>query len=43
MNKTENKTKATKASVSEFIAAVPDEAKRNDAKALVKMMQSATR
>ncbi len=42
MSKAENKTKATKASVSEFIAAVSDEAKRKDAKALVKMMKSAT-
>ncbi|MBV9992931.1 MAG: DUF1801 domain-containing protein [Alphaproteobacteria bacterium] len=38
----ENKTKATKASVAEFIAAVPDAAKRADAKTLVKMMQAAT-
>ena len=42
MSKTENKTKATKASVADFIAAVPDEAKRKDAKTLVKMMQGAT-
>ena len=42
MSKTENKTKATTASVADFIAAVPDEAKRKDAKALVKMMQAAT-
>jgi len=42
MSKTENKTKATKASVADFIAAVPDEAKRKDAKTLIKMMQSAT-
>jgi uncharacterized protein DUF1801 len=38
----ENKTKATKASVSAFIAALPDETKRADAKALVKLMQAAT-
>jgi len=38
----ENKTKATKASVAGFIAAVPDAIKRADAKTLVKMMQSAT-
>lgn len=38
----ENKTKATKASVSAFIAALPDETKRADAKTLVKLMQTAT-
>ena len=38
----ENKTKATAASVADFIAAVPDEAKRADAKTLIKMMQAAT-
>lgn len=38
----ENKTKATKASTADFIAAIPDDAKRADAKALVKMMQAAT-
>jgi hypothetical protein len=38
----ENKTKATKLSVAGFIAALPDEAKRADAKTLVKMMQSAS-
>src|SRR5215831_12731280 len=38
----ENKTKTTKASVSTFIAALEDEAKRSDAKKLVKLMQSAT-
>lgn len=38
----ENKTKATKASVAQFIATVPDAAKRADAKTLVKMMQAAT-
>lgn len=38
----ENKTKATTASVAGFIAALPDETKRADAKALIKMMQAAT-
>src|SRR2546430_7945661 len=38
----ENKTKATKASVAAYIAALTDETKRADAKALVKLMQSAT-
>ncbi len=38
----ENKTKPTKVSVAGFIAALPDEAKRADAKALVKMMQAAS-
>jgi hypothetical protein len=42
MSKSENKTKETKASVADFIAAVPDEAKRKDAKTLIKMMQGAT-
>ncbi|MEI9930842.1 MAG: hypothetical protein WDM89_09910 [Rhizomicrobium sp.] len=42
MSKAENKTKATKASVAGFIAAVPDEAKRKDAMALIKLMQNAT-
>lgn len=42
MSKPENKTKATKASVADFIAAVPDEVKRKDAKTLIKMMQAAT-
>ena len=37
----ENKTKPTKVSVASYIAAL-DEAKRTDAKALVKMMQAAT-
>jgi Domain of unknown function (DU1801) len=36
----ENKTKPTTVSVSAFIEAIPDESKRADAKALVKMMQS---
>jgi len=38
----ENKTKATKVSVAAFIAAVADQTRRADAKALVKLMQSAT-
>jgi hypothetical protein len=38
----ENKTKATQVSVAAFIDAVTDPAKRADAKALVKLMQSAT-
>lgn len=38
----ENKTKATEVSVTAYIAALPDEGRRADAKALVKMMQSAT-
>jgi hypothetical protein len=42
MSKAENKTKATKASVSGYIAALPDAAKQADAKILVKMMQTAT-
>ena len=42
MSKSENKTKATKASVSSYIAALPDAAKQADAKSLVKMMQAAT-
>ncbi|HVU20927.1 MAG TPA: DUF1801 domain-containing protein [Rhizomicrobium sp.] len=42
MSKSENKTKATKASVSGYIAALPDESRRADAKTLVKMMQAAT-
>ena len=37
----ENKTKATKVSVSEFIDAITDEGRRSDAKALVKLMQKA--
>lgn len=36
----ENKTKPTKVSVASFIAALTDEARRADAKALVKLMQS---
>ncbi len=38
----ENKTRPTKISVAGFIAALPDEAKRADAKTLVKMMQVAS-
>ena len=38
----ENKTKLTKASVAAFIDALPDQARRADAKALVKLMQSAS-
>ena len=38
----DNKTKPTKSSVSSYINAIPDDAKRADAKALVKLMQSAT-
>jgi len=37
----ENKTKPTEVSVTAFIDAITDEAKRADAKALVKLMQSA--
>jgi hypothetical protein len=36
----ENETKPTKASVSTFIAALPDNARRADAKTLVKLMQA---
>jgi hypothetical protein len=38
----ENKTKPTKLSVAEFIEALSDPTRRADAKALVKLMQSAT-
>ena len=38
----ENKTKPTAVRVPAFLQALPDEAKRKDAKALVKYMQSAT-
>jgi hypothetical protein len=38
----ENKTKATKASVSGFIAAIADDSRRADAKTLVKLLQGAT-
>jgi hypothetical protein len=36
----ENKTKATKVNVMSFIAALTDETRRADAKALVKLLQS---
>ena len=38
----ENKTKPTQVSVAEFLAALPDDTRRADAKALVKMMQAVT-
>ena len=38
----ENKTAPTKVSVASFIDALPDQAKQADAKALVRLMQSAT-
>jgi hypothetical protein len=38
----DNKTKPTKLSVAAFIEALPDQNKRADAKALIKLMQSAT-
>jgi Domain of unknown function (DU1801) len=38
----ENKTKPTKVSVAAYLAALPDAAKRADAKVLVKLMQGAT-
>lgn len=38
----ENKTKATKVSVTGYIKAIADETKRADAKALVKVMQAAS-
>ena len=38
----ENKTKPTEVSVAAFIEAITDETKRADAKALVKLMQSAS-
>jgi hypothetical protein len=38
----ENKTQPTELSVSTFIEALPDETKRADAKALIKLMQSAS-
>ena len=38
----ENKTKATGLSVPAFLATISDEARRKDAEALVKLMQSAT-
>ena len=39
----ELKTKATGASVTDFIAAIADDQKRADAKAIIKMMRGATR
>lgn len=36
----ENKTKATDLSVAEYIAAIPDDERRNDCKILVKLMSS---
>jgi hypothetical protein len=39
----ENKTKATKLSVSAFVKAVPDAQKRGDSAVLIKMMQDATK
>ena len=38
----ENKTRPTKVSVKEYVDAIPDETKRADAKALIKLMQAAT-
>ena len=38
----DNKTRATEVSVTEWIDALPDEVKRADAKALVKIMLRAT-
>lgn len=38
----ENKTKATEVSVAAYIAELPEESRRGDAKALVKLMQGAT-
>src|ERR1017187_2495821 len=38
----DNKTKPTKLSVAAFIDAITDQTRRSDAKALVKLMQSAT-
>jgi hypothetical protein len=38
----ENKTKPTKVSVASFIAQLPDQTKRSDAKALVKLMREVT-
>jgi hypothetical protein len=42
MAKTENKTKPTKTSVSSFIAAVENDARREDAKTLVRLFEKAT-
>jgi hypothetical protein len=38
----ENKTKPTEMSVAAFVEALPDQGKRDDARALVKLMRSAT-
>lgn len=38
----ENKTKATQQSVADYIAAIPEAARRADAEALLQLMQSAT-
>ena len=38
----DNKTKETKASVADYVAAIPDETKRADAAALIKLMKAAT-
>ncbi len=38
----ENKTQTTKASVTDFVEAIPDQARRADAKALLKLMRTAT-
>ncbi len=38
----ENKTKPTKVSVSDYIDALPDEAKRTDSKTLIKLIQRLT-
>jgi hypothetical protein len=38
----ENKTQANKASVTDFVEAIPDETRRADAKALLKLMKTAT-
>ena len=38
----ENKTKQTTASVSTFVDAIPEEARRSDAKALIKVFQKVT-
>lgn len=39
----ENKTKATKASVAGYLAAIEDEARRKDCEALAKLMTKATK
>jgi hypothetical protein len=40
--KSDNKTKPTKLSVAAFIDGIPDQTRRADAKAIVKLMRSAT-